>query len=91
MAMLILESSHKQQGSLEQEVAMSSSIHIFPFPHREWTQKKTDAASTESSRRQGQSSGQSMMYPWSIGTTRAAQEHPVVRRAESCPPEVYIG
>jgi hypothetical protein len=26
---------------------------------------------------------------WSIGTTRAAKEHPA--RREECPPEVYIG
>jgi hypothetical protein len=32
-----------------------------------------------------------MMYAWSIGTTRVAQERPVVRRKEECPPEVYIG
>ncbi len=32
-----------------------------------------------------------MMYPWSIGTTRAAREHVSPRRKEECPPEVYIG
>jgi hypothetical protein len=39
-----------------------------------------------------------MMYAWSIGTTRAAQERPermAAREQESrmgtCPPEVYIG
>jgi hypothetical protein len=35
-----------------------------------------------------------MMYAWSIGTTRAAQERPerpATRQMEECPPEVYIG
>jgi hypothetical protein len=50
-------------------------------------------------RRQPQSADQSMMYAWSIGTTRAANPgaerpsgQPTAQRApEQCPPEVYIG
>ncbi|HVS72285.1 MAG TPA: hypothetical protein VHQ47_13600 [Phycisphaerae bacterium] len=32
-----------------------------------------------------------MMYAWSIGTTRIAQEHAAEREHADCPPEVYIG
>ena len=44
--------------------------------------------------RQGQSKDQALMYAWSIGTTRAAQDRVIKRTAplrEECPPEVYIG
>ena len=49
---------------------------------------------SESSLETAQGSARSddrMMFPWSIGTTRAAKERAMPRRKEECPPEVYIG
>jgi class 3 adenylate cyclase len=45
-------------------------------------------------RPQRHSPDHALMYAWSIGTTRAAQDRAVERPApvhEECPPEVYIG
>jgi hypothetical protein len=42
-------------------------------------------------RRQATAVEPPIMHAWSIGTTRIAQERPITRRKEECPPEVYIG
>ena len=58
---------------------------------------RSDAVAAQgaaSNRHEGESSDEAMMYAWSIGTTRVAQERASDRltpRREEIPPEVYIG
>ena len=71
-----------------------SSIQSNSAAVREVVSSRSETIMSGLPRRQGQSPDQALMYAWSIGTTRAAQDRVVDRPAavrEECPPEVYIG
>ena len=73
-----------------------SNIHSNSAAVRQVVASRSDAVPAPTPvRRQGQSKDQALMYAWSIGTTRVAQERAIERtvppREECPPPEVYIG
>ena len=81
--------------SSEREAAMNT-IQSNAAVVRRIVSSRSDATfpQTETPRHPSQSVDQSMMYAWSIGTTRAAKEQASDRLAHRCeeiPPEVYIG
>jgi hypothetical protein len=84
-----------QGGGIPSREAAMNIIQSNSAAVREIVSSRSEAASASKlPRRQGHSPDQALMYAWSIGTTRAAQDRtadlPVPQR-EECPPEVYIG